>query len=572
MITLYFGKIYKRPNSTKQSYEDERTVANVTLKDNVDVKSPVFLVNFDTSNYNYVKWPGDETHPDRFYYIDNTIYVHNSLYEVHCSLDIPATYKRIFQYELAGNVLYSNQDGYWDEYFDDHRFNPSHLDTYKVRGFGYEETYLHESANILGDDANDLWDTADGLYVMQAVSNGSIGGNGAGVHYWLFDTAGYNLVMKNLFSPWTGGLFDTVASRLACIKSLNWYPINYTNLITKLGSIASTADLEMAGDTIAVNAQYLTAYPAVLHFSSKIKIPRDDASQPYWMDNNRWNECQLYTPCGYTNLNLDFVYPRNHYWLACECAYDVCSGDMDIKFTYENKFSDSWNDETQTIAYAGSCNFGVDMMGLIQRNVDLKNTLWQATTVGASLAAGAFTAGATAPESAIAKFKESDNLQAAGYQNFAKMAKQNAMVDMASSGNLGGIGQVVAAGAVLSKLVPQPNRSCAGGQCGNSIAAMINTTQIGMIRLRLKPLRCRELADDLDTTPYEKYQAFCAKFGYPVNKYFSSLTAEPMGTYWVFDYIYFDLTNSYAKYDSQGITAEEMSAIENLCKSGFWLE
>ena len=89
----------KRPNSTKRDVNDAKTVENVCLKENVDVKAPTFKVNFDTSDYNYVIWG------DRYYYIDNTIYVSNGLWEVKCSLDILATYKNLLQYGSSGKCL-----------------------------------------------------------------------------------------------------------------------------------------------------------------------------------------------------------------------------------------------------------------------------------------------------------------------------------------------------------------------------------------------------------------------------------------------------------------------------------
>lgn len=578
MITLTFGKMFKKPNSTKQTMEDEVEVS-VSLKKNVDIKAPIFEVNFDTSNYNYIKWE-QEDYPTRYYWIDNTVYVHNALFEVHCSMDLAATYKALFQYGTSGHCLYCSDETYWDENFDDLRFSPSHLDTYKTRGFEYDPDYLYETANILGPD-DSMWDLTDGVYVLNCISNGTISGAGGGPHWYLLNTAEFKTFMTEIYNFWTGGPFQSASARVDAIRSLQWYPIDKDALITKLGTNVYTADIELAGSTVLSNADCLKGYPCNVSFQSVIKIPRDDADQPNWMSNSRWNSLQLYTPAGYTDLNLDFIYPLNHYYLGISTTWEICSGDMDIKITYELKSNDTWNDTKQTIAYTGSMNCGVDCMSLIERNADIKQDVWKSVALGASVAAGAFTAGATAAPSAIAKIKAADamsnsifNLKQNG-NSIADTFKQQAYAEIAGQ-NSGNIGKLIAGGIMLSKLNPPINMASAGGNCGNSLANYLNTSEFGLVRLRMKPFRCKELADDgteEELTPLYKYQQYCSKFGYPVNQYwFEGLPLWVGPQYVVIENAQFDTSNPYVKDNVLGITDEELVACQQLIGSGLWIE
>ena len=125
MLTLTFGKISKRPNSTKNAMSNTMEVY-ATLKENVSVEAPIFKINFDPRTYNYVAWAGDSF--TRYYYIKERVCLANNLWEVSCELDRKATYRSLYMYGVSGHCVYSTDDYYWDQYFDDMRFTPDYLD------------------------------------------------------------------------------------------------------------------------------------------------------------------------------------------------------------------------------------------------------------------------------------------------------------------------------------------------------------------------------------------------------------------------------------------------------------
>lgn len=86
MATVSFGTFSKRINSTKQpvSLSDQRTV---TLKEDCSQDNPIFICTGNNFNYNYCSWNG------HYYFIDDIISLRNNEVEIHCNMDVLATYK-----------------------------------------------------------------------------------------------------------------------------------------------------------------------------------------------------------------------------------------------------------------------------------------------------------------------------------------------------------------------------------------------------------------------------------------------------------------------------------------------
>lgn len=84
-ISVSFGNIAKRRNSTLQG--SFSASYNVVLKENCRLDRPVFLVSASSMDYNAAKWD------TRYYFIDDVVSIRNNQWEVHCILDVLATYK-----------------------------------------------------------------------------------------------------------------------------------------------------------------------------------------------------------------------------------------------------------------------------------------------------------------------------------------------------------------------------------------------------------------------------------------------------------------------------------------------
>ena len=584
MITLTFGKMFKKPNSTKQSMEDEEEVS-VSLKENVDIKAPIFLVNFDTSNYNYIKWE-QEDYPTRYYWIDNTVYVHNALFEVHCSMDLAATYKALFQYGTRGHCLYCTDVTYWDEYFDDLRFNPSNLDTYRNLGF-FDENYLYETSNVFGDYTV-LWDVwyghdgviagyGSGTYVMQTQTK-------VGMKTYLLTQSQFTTLLTNMANVFWAGAQNLGKDLTKLITTCNWIPIKTADLAEEiLGHSPTAEEVVIGNDSIAGAFAYPIPYFSLLTFNGEIDIPQDPEDHPKFMENARWNKLLLSAPGGTTELSLDMCYGA-HKKVYFNTAFDVVATTINTKFSYDSE--GGWSNINGSLAYESECNIGQDAMCLITKIFNAATAAAQIVVGGAAAAGAAFTGGAllgaAGGGAGIAKFSHMSEAfpratekalwrgTGEGIVNTAAIQASKAMSDLSNTG----LGKVVAGGALLHHLSPQINTATASGTSGNSQAALFNTQQLGLIQLRLKPFRCKELAQDgSGDTALDKYVSFCEKWGYPVNQYWNDLPVwTGVGHYVVIENAQFNPGNGYVKDSVLGITDEELAACQQLIGSGLWIE
>lgn len=84
-ITLYENFIKKR-NSTKQPIPGIES--DVSFKNNTSIISPTFIISgINTLNITEVKWD------NRFYFVNNKVFVNSNICELNCELDLLATYK-----------------------------------------------------------------------------------------------------------------------------------------------------------------------------------------------------------------------------------------------------------------------------------------------------------------------------------------------------------------------------------------------------------------------------------------------------------------------------------------------
>lgn len=84
-ITL-FTNFTKRKNSTRRP-TGTGTAATVYFKENCSVHNPVFLINGVDLNVNYVRFNNN------YYFVDDIVLGNNNIYELHCSLDVLASYR-----------------------------------------------------------------------------------------------------------------------------------------------------------------------------------------------------------------------------------------------------------------------------------------------------------------------------------------------------------------------------------------------------------------------------------------------------------------------------------------------
>ena len=85
MIATFYD-FDKRKNSTARPAGTGTDII-VNLKEGTDLDNPVFLMNTNVLGYSYMKWS------DHYYFIVGRRYVHNSLFEITCEIDVLGSYR-----------------------------------------------------------------------------------------------------------------------------------------------------------------------------------------------------------------------------------------------------------------------------------------------------------------------------------------------------------------------------------------------------------------------------------------------------------------------------------------------
>ena len=104
----------KKANSTKVPAADTATELNVTLKENVSLYSPSFILSTEPNQFNYCQLD------DKYYYINDYVYVGRNTFIINCTLDVLASYKADILNTKAF-VLYSSSN--YDKYIPDNRLS-----------------------------------------------------------------------------------------------------------------------------------------------------------------------------------------------------------------------------------------------------------------------------------------------------------------------------------------------------------------------------------------------------------------------------------------------------------------
>ena len=117
MEDIMILKLYnfsKKANSTKVPAANTATELNVTLKENVSLYSPSFILSTEPNQFNYCQLD------DKYYYINDYVYVGRNTFIINCTLDVLASYKADILNTKAF-VLYSSIN--FDSSIPDHRLS-----------------------------------------------------------------------------------------------------------------------------------------------------------------------------------------------------------------------------------------------------------------------------------------------------------------------------------------------------------------------------------------------------------------------------------------------------------------
>ena len=176
MANAIFYTLTKRKNSTLQPTGSGTTI-DVNLKSGTSFISPTFLLNISgPPAYNYVEYEG------RYYFVTDIVSVRNDLWEIHCEVDVLATYKTAIT-SSTQYVSYSSAGG--SAWLPDNRIA------------------VEKNATVAKNTTtmNFLF-TAGGFYVMSVIGK-------QGCDVWALDATKMGLIMDRI-TDWADDIIDDV--------------------------------------------------------------------------------------------------------------------------------------------------------------------------------------------------------------------------------------------------------------------------------------------------------------------------------------------------------------------------
>lgn len=311
-ITAYTG-FSKRKNSTKQPTGG--TPITATLKDDVSMVQPIFIVQGNTFTYNYIQFAG------RYYFVDDVVSLRNNLTEIHCNIDVLATYKSAIQSTFAYVLYYTHTN----TEITDHRLSVKTTQTTESENgsFDYFGVGFTHVLTTVGEDhvnsyklnlseikeivSNTFFDSLDQeLSDVPAIDTSSVESAISDAGRFIVDL----LKSAAIASTYVGKLTD-------CIRNCYVLPIDPAAWGGSLESVyLGRCDTGKQGYVVGASDR-------VLHDSATVAIPWQATD---WRRNAPYHEIYLYIPAiGLTTISPSDVIGENYLYVDVEV--DKLSGD-----------------------------------------------------------------------------------------------------------------------------------------------------------------------------------------------------------------------------------------------------
>lgn len=280
MTLQAWADFHKKVNSTIQP-GTAQAVLNVNIKDKTSILNPVFLISGDLpdslSHLTYVAWNS------RFYFVTDVVWTSKNQAEIHCKVDVLATYKG----DIAGSTFLVERSA--------QNYNPYLYDKGVI-----PESYVGTSGSRVGTMPS-TWDVNDGCFLVRVVGGG--GTSPTGITTYAMNSIGLNHIMEGMFNANNYSFLsdETIKSffnPFQYIVSVMWFPLTVQSVASgdyqhiKLGWWDSSA----LGSYAIVNSKSANLHTTIARPST---LPEDfRATSP------QWTVMKIYLPgCGTFFIN-----------------------------------------------------------------------------------------------------------------------------------------------------------------------------------------------------------------------------------------------------------------------------
>lgn len=319
-ILAYTG-FSKRKNSTKQPTGG--TSITATLKDDVSLVQPIFIVQGNTFTYNYIQFAG------RYYFVDDVVSLHNNLTEIHCNIDVLATYKSAIQSSSQFVLYYTHSN---TEIVDARLATKTTISvdssTQTFNNLGSGESYMltaigKDRTSIFACDKSDIDELFDDT-ILQSIKTGW-GGMVDDVDDAVdaISVGDVQEMLRALFKCWLEFIktqSDVTGTVLFCDDAQKFVKNCFVLPISK-SNIGGQLKMVHLGKWVA-NANGNVGFPRICHDSATLAIPWQATD---WRRNVPYHEIYLYIPyIGMLNIPASEVIGVTN--LTVNVAIDTYSG------------------------------------------------------------------------------------------------------------------------------------------------------------------------------------------------------------------------------------------------------
>ncbi|MEE3415471.1 MAG: hypothetical protein VZR53_08890 [Prevotella sp.] len=501
MPTVKIGTTDKRINSTKQTFNG--TSLNCKLKEPCSMQSPVFEVQGLTKGmlFNYAQFE------NRYYWIDDVIYLTNEIQEVHCHLDPLATFKTAIG-NTSAFVKYSAKTANWAKVVDDLRMQPE-----------MQQPVITADQTIVNAFHNDIVFSRDNgsvvIRVMQTCGSPS-DPLPPGIHTYAMSMSVFREVLTDLQTVFTNIVptdpiqtledaideFTEFLSKLFAalggggswsenLLSAVYLPIDISSFSAHSIGYYSGIYVGSIPCNAAVAVYELPSSGVYLNHADTVAIPWNSETTTYpYLKNPRWNCLQAILPGTYMEIDTtDIKDQPNVGWYSC---INLCSGE------WTGKLNEMRGDAAQVLASASGC-IAIDILGMVGTGMTEGRTI--GNIIGKIVSMAPTASGADLTPAQTVMTKSGTPKQVKG--EVSKFTATNAEVMNVSSGIMGTfLSTGVSVGAASGNI--------GGGGTELFLLEPGTTTLLGKLILHYVQYipRC-----------HSQYDAYCLEYGYPCQQY-----------------------------------------------------
>lgn len=355
MQLILYTNFSKRKNSTKQPTGG--TTYDVRMKAGCSTENPVFLIDGINLDVTYAYWNG------AYYFVDEIVIGNNNIYEIHCSIDVLATYKSTIGSYNTFIERASNSGAY------DIMVNDSLLSA------------TQEIINVSEVRAGRAYpQTTDGCFIIEVM-------NTNGVQLYASDTLD---PWRIIFQPSTysaQNIIDWIDSKIAqafdldvYVGTVKWVPFNASDL----GTSTYTVDIGPISATSSTPV-YVVDQKHVVNRSVQLTLPNAEYDD-FRQCNPRYVQYYIYLPgCGFVQLDSALIGSAilNSRNLYIDSRIDLVSGEV----AYDLRAADDDGNISSIEIFYGNISVNVPIGKSVSNLADTAKT--SISTVGASAAGGA---------------------------------------------------------------------------------------------------------------------------------------------------------------------------------------